>query len=689
MPGVKTTHIALGGGLDLASTQSAIKPGMVVEALNFDASVTGGYKRIAGYERTDGGVTLKEKPWYALFVSSVTGIAIGDTITDNSSGATGNVVAIDSDNKQLCLTAVSGTFGIGHTLTGLPSITITSVAVLSGVKKASLLTAWQLASDNYYRNLISPVPGSGSVLGTWYYKGIVYAFRKNGTYVKMYKASGSGWSEVTLYRILKFNTGVLLEGEIAEGDTLTGGTSGATAVVKRFIKNDGIYGSTASGYMVVQVTSGAFINAEAIKKAGVTKATTNGADYAITFTSGANKFQFISYNFRATSLYECTYGCDGVNPAFEFDGTILTPILLPDLENAPTSNAPKYIEAHKNYLWLAFQYGDLQASVLGEPLIYNGFLSAAEYGMGSEIKGMKSVMDNALIVATENGINAFYGNTSADFTLKNIASNTGCIDATMAIAIRPYILSKKGIIRVDPSLSFGNFETGTLSRAIAPHIIHAIANKTVISAGISRLNNQYKIYFSDGSGIIMTQDAMTADQSLPNFTTFQYAHAPTCVGSINIGDTSEVLLFGDKDGYVYRENTGNNCDGQKMEYALRLPFLHLGSPFVRKSFKHVEMDMDAAGGSDVRFSYELSYGQPHTERGHSNALTLLGSGGYWDVNNWGEFYWSSAIVEQQILSVTGTGHNISILFYGNSDSTDSFMINTLGIHYLPRRLNRG
>lgn len=689
LPNIRPVNIIMGGGLDLVSPHSSIKPGMVTEALNFDATVTGGYKRILGYERTDGGVTLAEKPWYALSLSSVTGVTVGATLTDAASGATGYVVAIDTANKQVCLTALTGTFGIGHTLIGLPTITIVSAVVQSGVRDATLVNTWQLASNNYYRALINPVPGTGNVLGVWVYKNIYYAFRKNGTYVKMYKANGSGWTEVAFYRILKFKTGVLAEGDIVEGDTIIGGTSGAIATVKRFIKNDGVYGTTASGYMVVQVTSGSFINAEAIKKGGVTKATTDGADYAITFTYGDNKFQFISHNFKATSTYDRMYGCDGVNPAFEFDGTVLTPILMPGLVGAPISNSPKYIEAHKNYLWLAFQYGSLQSSVLGEPLVWSGFLGAAEYGMGSEIKGMKSVMDNALIVATEEGINAFYGNTTDDFTLKNIASNTGCIDGTMAISIRPYVLSKKGIIRVDPTLSFGNFEAGTLSRAIAPHIINAIENKTIVSAGISRLNNHYKIYFSDGTGIIMTQDALTADKSMPNFTLFQYAHAPTCVGSINIGDTTEILLFGDKYGYVYRENTGNNCDGQDMEYALRTAFMHLNSPFSRKSFKHVETDIDANGGSDIRFSYELSYGQLHTDRSLSTDIVAYGSGGYWGVANWSEFSWSSAIVDQQIFSVTGTGHNISILFYGNSNITNSFTINTLGIHYIPRRLNRG
>lgn len=42
------------------------------------------------------------------------------------------------------------------------------------------------------------VPGSGSVLGVHIYKGEVYAVREDGTNGRLYKATASGWSEITL-----------------------------------------------------------------------------------------------------------------------------------------------------------------------------------------------------------------------------------------------------------------------------------------------------------------------------------------------------------------------------------------------------------------------------------------------------------------------------------------------------------
>lgn len=49
------------------------------------------------------------------------------------------------------------------------------------------------------RALITEVPGAGPVLGVWIFDGDVYAFRDDigGEEAKMYKATGSGWDEVT------------------------------------------------------------------------------------------------------------------------------------------------------------------------------------------------------------------------------------------------------------------------------------------------------------------------------------------------------------------------------------------------------------------------------------------------------------------------------------------------------------
>jgi hypothetical protein len=296
LPPVKTIPIALAGGLDLASPHAQIKPGMMIEAMNFEAHLTGGYRRINGYERTAGNPLLSTKSWYGLTVSDVTAIDVGDIITDDGTSANAIVIAKDTSNNQLCIIDVVGTFTVGNSLTEFPTVTIESTAVEFGAANSEDYNAWYLAVANHYRALIEPVPGTGDTLGVWVYKEKYYAFRRNGSTVIMYVADGvNSWDAVPLFNVLKFDAGVLADGDIAVGDTITGLTSGATATVKAFIKNAGSYGSTASGYMIIdRPANPAFQNNESIQRGGITRCTADGADYAITFTLGANKFQFVN-----------------------------------------------------------------------------------------------------------------------------------------------------------------------------------------------------------------------------------------------------------------------------------------------------------------------------------------------------------------------------------------------------------
>jgi hypothetical protein len=51
---VRTTSFSFRGGLNQTGSAVAVDPGNLIGALNFEAKVNGGYRRIDGYERFDG-----------------------------------------------------------------------------------------------------------------------------------------------------------------------------------------------------------------------------------------------------------------------------------------------------------------------------------------------------------------------------------------------------------------------------------------------------------------------------------------------------------------------------------------------------------------------------------------------------------------------------------------------------------
>ena len=94
--------------------------------------------------------------------------------------------------------------------------------------------------------------------GVWVYNGDVHAVRDNmdATEGVLHMATGSGWQAQIPGRSLAFTGG---KEEIAEGDTITGATSGATAIVKRVIVTSGSWDANdAAGRFILSGQTGAF-----------------------------------------------------------------------------------------------------------------------------------------------------------------------------------------------------------------------------------------------------------------------------------------------------------------------------------------------------------------------------------------------------------------------------------------------
>ncbi|MDT8364291.1 MAG: hypothetical protein RQ714_06550, partial [Nitrosomonas sp.] len=680
LPQVQTRVILLGGGLDLESPMMSVGEGYALEADNFEPNLNGGYRKMAGFERLDGKLSPSEQAYYTIKVADSSVITVGDTITGGTSGAQAAVVIKDDSLNLLGVALLTPGFAVGET------VGTTTVAVpesISNYPDEKTSAAWELAAQDYYRSLIQPVPGTGPVLGVWHWLGKSYAWRSNGSVAVMYESSITGWQAVTLYRLLQWDGGVLAEGGLLEGDTITGATSGATATVKRFVKVSGAYGGSAAGYLVVDVT-GAFVDGENIQKGAVTLFTANGADEAIEFALGDNYFDFVNHSFSGDASSYFMYGCDGVNRAFEWDGSVLTPIVTGNAVDAPT-----LIEAHTNHLFLSFG-SSLNNSAPEDPLIFNAILGSAEIAVGETIRSLKSVTGDALLVATDRGVQGLYGQNIDNWTLQIISIDGGDVADTLDVIGSPMMITQRGIQRVDPTDRFGNFESSTVSRRINPLLNNWLSIKTIIGTNIIRDKNQYRIYFSDGSGITLTADQLFGQAQLPQFTTFRRdTFFPSCLASVSKAGGREVVLFGAENGYVYQEEKGNSNDGEAMQYALRLPFHHLGSPAVRKSFKWLDIESDVERTADLRVSYEYSDGAGHTSVSPiQNQEFQGGSRAFWDEGNWSEFNWSDGIISRENLSMTGAGHNVSVLFFGNNATTAPFTINAITYQYLPRRLRR-
>ena len=106
---IKTDIVPLAGGLDLVTTPVMVPPGRLISSNNFEPDINGGYKRIPGIERYDGHTSPHDGDYYIADVVISGIIAIGDTITGATSGATAKVLLV-IDSTHLLVNKVIGTF---------------------------------------------------------------------------------------------------------------------------------------------------------------------------------------------------------------------------------------------------------------------------------------------------------------------------------------------------------------------------------------------------------------------------------------------------------------------------------------------------------------------------------------------------------------------------------------------------
>ncbi len=224
-------------------------------------------------------------------------------------------------------------------------VVILSDPIVNDAATIALGDQFLLAAQNDFRDDIAVVPGSGPVRAAWQLGAAKYAIRDNAgaTAGILHVASATGWTTtgVTMASFINFQLGLAAGASVNEGDTLTGGTSGATATLHRIILNggSGAFDGTGKGYFVLTgIVGGPFQNGELLESPALTTiATAVGVDTAFAFSVGGI-YEFHNHNFFAGAGTLRAYGANGVDDAFEIDENgVVSPIMLPALADVVTA----------------------------------------------------------------------------------------------------------------------------------------------------------------------------------------------------------------------------------------------------------------------------------------------------------------------------------------------------------------
>lgn len=649
----QTFPVEMQGGLitNISPLQQGIKaPGSARSLINFEPSIEGGYRRIEGYNKYDDDFV----PPY------------GEPLVQGS-GQTGttlviaNIFAEPQDGDTFTIAGVTGTYEIFSVVysTANKTATITLTAALdSSPADKAVVTFSNRTSDE--------------IDGLVYFKQNAIAYRN----ADLWESDGTGWTRINTP---SYGT-VLVDGGSQTGTTLD--VDGLTATPQ--------IGDT---FTVVGIEKVYTITNTVTVASGSASITINPAlasspadNAAVTFLStdrgAGNKHRFVRYNFFGTPRI---IGVDGTNNPFKYDGTTFTV-----LDDAPTDvTAADHVADFKNHIF--FAKGNLLSFTA--PYTDDDFSAANGAGvitLPHSITGL-IVFREQLIIFSTSKIHRLVGNTISDFQLQPISLDIGCVreDTIQEVGGDIAFLGPDGVRLLSATDRIGDFGLAVASRPIQSETNRLVSANTSFASCVIRSKNQYRMFgYTDtvtkdsSQGILGTQFADQTAQGM--------AWAETRGILVNVvdsvysnADSEEVIIFANRDGYVYRMESGNSFDGDNITAFFYTPFFPVQDPRIRKTFYKLTTYVDPEGSISGNVTPKIDFDEPNVIQPQAIGLSnTVGVASFYGVSTYGSSTYGGKLKYAFTSQLIGSGFTFSLQYI--FESTDPpFSLDALTIEFAP------
>jgi len=587
----QTFPVEMRGGLitNVSPLQQGIDfPGSARSLTNFEPSIEGGYRRIEGYSKFD------EDP-VPLY---------GEPVVQGS-GQTGtslvlaNIFATPVKGDTLTITGVTGTY------------TVSAVTFDSNAKTATLTLSTSLDSSPADKAAVTFTNNTVDLI-----EGIVFFKQKAVVYrnADLWESSGTGWTRINTP---DYGT-VLVDGGSQTGTTLNvDGLTGIPQIGDTFTVA-GI-GKVYTITNAVTVTGG-----DAALTISPALATSPADNAAVTFLStdrsAGGKHRFVRYNFTGTSRI---MGVDGTNAPLRYDGTTFTV-----LDAAPADVVGSdHVAEFKSHLF--FSKGN--QLVFTAPYTDSDFSAANGAGVITiphRITGL-IVFREQLIIFSTSKIHRLVGNTISDFTLQPISLDIGCVreDTIQEVGGDIAFLGPDGVRLLSATDRIGDFGLAVASRPIQSEANRVVSANTSFASCVIRSKNQYRMFGysvsvvqDSASGILGTQFADQTSQGM--------AWAETrgilvyVIDSVYSNEAQgEIIIFANRDGYVYRMESGSSFDGKVIRAFYSTPFFSITDPRLRKTFYKLTTYLDPRGSVTGKVTPKLDFDEVNIAQPQSINLT--------------------------------------------------------------------
>ena len=404
----------------------------------------------------------------------------------------------------------------------------------------------------------------------------------------------------------------------ASTELATAITSSATMSGSGTITVDSTTGFSSSGTLQIDSEIFTYTGVTSTTFTGVTRATssTTAAAHVVdsavseswterdTGRTNAGKYTFERFNFDGNEKIIVT---DGTNDPTVFN----TSFSATDVTESTVEGA-KFVTAFKSHMFYAGMSSTPQTLVFSQPFDEDAFNSGSGAGsikVDDTIVGMKAFRGD-LFVFCENRIFKLTGSSSSDFAITPVTRNIGCIngDTIQEFAGDLIFLGPDGLRTVAGTARIGDVELGTISANVQSIFDENLVDAALFESIVIPDKTQYRIFFSkDGQGEDNTRGVICVMKGQ----NFEFAELrgikPSATDTfVEAGDV--LVLHGGYDGYIHRQEKGNDFDGTKVSGRYRSPDLTFGDPGIRKHMQRVIVNYkpESAINADmfVRYDYE-------------------------------------------------------------------------------------
>jgi len=391
-------------------------------------------------------------------------------------------------------------------------------------------------------------------------------------------------------------------------------------------------GMTGSGTITVDSTTGFSssgtlqINSEIFTYTGVTTTTftgvtratssTSAADHAVddavseswterdTGRTSASKYTFERFNFDGNEKIIVT---DGTNDPTVFN----TSLAATDVTESSVEGS-KFITAFKSHMFYAGKSTTPQTLVFSQPFDEDAFNSGSGAGtikVDDTIVGLKAFRGD-LFIFCENRIFKLTGSTSSDFAITPVTRNIGCVngDTIQEFAGDLIFLGPDGLRTVAGTARIGDVELGTISANVQSIFDENLIDSEQFESIVIPDKTQYRIFFAKDDvaenntrGIICVMKGQNFE--FAELRGIKPASTDTFVEAGNV-----IVLHGGYDGFIHRQEKGNDFNGTTVSGRYRSPDLTFGDPGIRKHMQRVVVNYkpESSINADmfVRYDYE-------------------------------------------------------------------------------------